>query len=195
MPETIRIVCGVDFEEPGEQALESAIRLARRMPGSELHPVHVLPVSRKKEKLDELEAVIEKAGTALRRRTEFTARGLVDDGESVEWDQQTVLHVRVGDPAETLHQVAIDVSADMIVVGHQPRTGMDALVLGSVAKRLLRIAKLPVVVARAKQVESLRKTEAPDSPRDGETLHRERAWHQSELLRFGRQGSHISGLI
>lgn len=189
---TTRIVCGVDFEQTGDHALITAIRLARRLPGCELHPVHVLPEAPGKEKLDRLDESIGKAGELLRERTQYVARRLFGDEE---WEQHTVLHVRVGPPAESVHQVAVDVDADLIVVGHRDRGLVDRLVLGSVAEKLLRTSHVPVMIARPKDTESLPHTQRPDAPRDGEELHNERGWTRTERLRFGPRSSHIAGLI
>jgi nucleotide-binding universal stress UspA family protein len=44
--------------------------------------------------------------------------------------------------------VAADEHADMIVMGTQGRTGLDRLLLGSVAERVIRHASCPVLTVR-----------------------------------------------
>lgn len=189
---TTRFIVGVDFEPTGDHALVTAIRLARRLPGCELHPVHVLPHAPGKEKLDQLDAALSKAGEVLMERTRFAASGLFGDQE---WDQHTVLHVRVGEPAESIHQVAVDMGGDLIIVGHRHQGLVDRLVLGSVAEKLLRTAKVPVMVARPKEIDEMEKTDWPEAIRSGEQLAEGRGWSRSELIRFGPRSSHISGMI
>lgn len=53
--------------------------------------------------------------------------------------------IRSGAPWERIHNVAIDVGADLIVVGASGRRAVPHL-LGSVVERLLRIATRPVLV-------------------------------------------------
>lgn len=189
---TTRFVVGVDFEETGDYALVTAMRLARRLPGSELHPVHVLPNAPGKEKLDQLDAAIEKAGEVLLERVRYAAHHLFGDQE---WEQHTVLHVRVGDPARTIHQVAIDMDGDLIVVGHRHHGLVDRLVLGSVAETLLRKSKVPVMIARPKSLEGERRSEWPEAKRAGEDVHGQRDWSRSERIQFGPRTSHISGML
>lgn len=189
---TTRIVVGVDFEDTGDFALVTAMRLARRLPGCELHPVHVLPHAPGKEKLDQLDAAIEKAGEVLMERVRYAAHYLFGVEE---WEQSTVLHVRVGEPAPSIHQVAIDMDGDMIVVGHRHQGLVDRLVLGSVAETLLRKSKVPVMIARPKELEGEHKSDWPEAKREGEDVHGGRGWTRSELVRFGPRTSHISGML
>jgi len=189
---TTRIVVGVDFEETSDHALVTAIRLARRLPYCELHPVHVLPERQGKEKLDELDDLIEKGYTVLRERAQFAASRLFGDEE---WEQHTVLHIRVGPPARSIHQVAVDMEADLIVVGHHDRGPLGRLVLGSVAEELVRKAKVPVLVAREKDLEAQGKTDWPEPRREGESLEGGRSWSRTEKLVFGPRPSRVSGLL
>jgi hypothetical protein len=57
-------------------------------------------------------------------------------------------HLRTGDPAREIVQLASDVAADLIVVGTHGRTGMMKLLLGSVAQTVLTNAACPVLVVK-----------------------------------------------
>ena len=191
--ERYKIVIGVDFEKTGDDAIADALRIAREHPNDELHPVHVLvPAggSPSAEQLAKLNREMESSVEAMQERVHAVCEK-VYPGE--EWDQHMVFHVRVGSPAEALHQVAIDYDAHLLVVGTHARKGLEKLVIGSVAEKLMKIAHLPVLVARERQVGALQKTERPDEPRDGEDLNDQ--VHRNELVRFGRRSSHIAGLI
>lgn len=61
-----------------------------------------------------------------------------------------VTHFRVGKPAPMLIQLAVDLDADVIVVGTHNRTGIKRLVMGSVAETVVHQARCPVVVVRKK---------------------------------------------
>lgn len=53
-----------------------------------------------------------------------------------------------GDPAETILDYAEEIGADIIVSGTHGRSGVKRQVLGSVAERLVRHAKMPVMTVR-----------------------------------------------
>jgi nucleotide-binding universal stress UspA family protein len=54
-----------------------------------------------------------------------------------------------GDPAEVLVARARALDADLLVMGSHGRTGLERLVLGSVAEKVIRTSALSVVVVRA----------------------------------------------
>ncbi len=53
-----------------------------------------------------------------------------------------------GDPASEIVRYAADQQADVIVIGTHGRTGVDRLVLGSVAERVMREAHCSVLVVK-----------------------------------------------
>jgi len=188
-----KIVIGVDFETTGDHALADALRLSREHPNDELHPVFVVKLSGDSHSSEELAAAndeMEKAAKALRERTLNICAGLFP-GE--QWEQPMHFHVRLGDPAEAIHQVAVDYDANLIVVGTHGRKGLKKLVLGSVAEKLIETAHCPVLVARERQFDGLNRSDKPDAARPGEDLHA--GFHRSELLKFSGRSSHISGLL
>jgi len=56
--------------------------------------------------------------------------------------------VKVGAPWQEIVRLAADEHADMIVMGTQGRSGLDRLLLGSVAERVVRHAPCPVLTVR-----------------------------------------------
>jgi nucleotide-binding universal stress UspA family protein len=61
----------------------------------------------------------------------------------------TVEHVMLeGDPADEIVRHARQMAADLIVMGTQGRTGLDRLLLGSVAEKVLRDAACSVLVVK-----------------------------------------------
>ncbi|HUK63722.1 MAG TPA: universal stress protein, partial [Dongiaceae bacterium] len=78
------------------------------------------------------------AADALAKRvTELAAEGLT--ARSV---------VRSGEPADEIVRLADEEHADMIVMGTQGRTGLERLMLGSVAERVIRRSRCPVLTVR-----------------------------------------------
>ena len=64
-------------------------------------------------------------------------------------DAPIMTEVAVGFPVETIVQAAIDLRADLIVMGTQGRSGLRHLLLSSVAERVIRLAPCPVMTVRA----------------------------------------------
>ena len=56
--------------------------------------------------------------------------------------------VRTGPAASTIGQTAIDEHVDLVVVGTHGRSGLDRLIVGSVAERVVRVAPCPVLVVK-----------------------------------------------
>ena len=184
----LRIVVGVDFTELGDHALDEAIRYARRIDDDELHVVFVI-TDAPKRKMAQVARHLEEARAALRDRV--IARC---EQTGQRFDQQVVLHVRLGEPAEALHQVAVDVHADLIVVGTHGRRGLSKMLLGSVAEELVRTARVPVMVARPKELDDLPQSPRPDLADPGADLHAQRVMANEKLV-IGKRPSHISGLV
>jgi nucleotide-binding universal stress UspA family protein len=58
--------------------------------------------------------------------------------------------VMSGKPADAIMEIAKDKAADLIVVGSHGRTGLDRLLMGSVAERVIILASCAVLVAKGK---------------------------------------------
>jgi nucleotide-binding universal stress UspA family protein len=129
------VVVGTDFSPASGYAFDQAARVARRIPGSDLHVVHVMEgepnAERAKQLANQLRVYLEEKVKAL-GGLELQAVGI---------------HVRCGRPAREVAQLAKDVAADLIVVGTHKGPHLKQLLLGSVAERLLAAAPCPVFIA------------------------------------------------
>jgi nucleotide-binding universal stress UspA family protein len=129
------LVVGNDFTEASGFAFDQAARVARRVAGSDLHVVHVIDGEVSAERMQQL-------ASQLRIYLEGKAAALGG------LERQALgIHVRSGQPARELAQLAMDVGADLLVVGARKGPHLKQLVLGSVAERLLVAAPCPVFVA------------------------------------------------
>jgi nucleotide-binding universal stress UspA family protein len=129
------LVVGNDFSEASGHAFDEAVRVARRVPGSDIHVVHVIDHdatgAEARETADSLLVYLEDKVKAL--------GGL---------ERQAVgLHVRCGKPAREIAQLAKDVGADLIVLGAHKGAHVKEIFVGSVTQRLLAAAPCPVFVA------------------------------------------------
>ncbi len=185
MNDVFRVVVGMDLEEPGDVALRTAIALAARSRDLEVHVIHVIEPHGEKN-LAVLSRALEGGLAALRARVHSLT-------EAAGTALPISLHVRLGDVVPTIEQVAVDYDADLVIVGTHGRTGARRLVLGSVAAELTKLARLPLLVARAKDFAGLVRTPALDPVRPGAPLHRDQ--HVSEVIQIGKRDSHIAGMV
>ncbi len=79
---------------------------------------------------------------AAREAVDRVAREVGDMTENVETT------VRAGTPADQIIRAADELEADLIVIGGRGKGAMEAIVLGSVAYRVLHHAPCPVLVMR-----------------------------------------------
>ena len=144
------VLVGVDFTETSLNALRTAENLARAAPGSELHLVHAFAFSTSPRDTQSLFAPIESAfgGRLAKAREELD--GLVASATS--GIGRVTGHLRIGSPTASIVEVASDISADLIVVGTDQRSGVSRLVFGSVAEKVARNAPCPVLIVRPKAV-------------------------------------------
>lgn len=101
--------------------------------------------------------------TAARRAVERVEREARQNGTAV------TTAVEHGVPHEEILAYVEDNGIDMVVMGTQGRTGLDRVLVGSVAERVVRLADVPVVTVRLTDEIRLEDSEAV------ERLARERA--------------------
>ena len=123
-----RILAGTDFSEASRHALERAADLARGV-GAEVHLVHVL--------------ALHDADPAVASDSLMSA--VPPEVEDVVVDRQVVRALR---PELGLLRAAREVEADLIVLGTHGRTGLQHIILGSVASRVVQLASCPVLTVR-----------------------------------------------
>lgn len=164
MPIFDKICVGTNFSEAAEQALESAAHLARIF-GAEVLVVHVVEPPHLYERIlspvqSRLHSVDETSERAAERCRALIAAPRM---EGVRIDYQ----IRTGTPFVDLIDAARIAHADLILLGHQPRSGAQRLLLGSTAERVLRKSPLPVLIAKKPLTRAPRTILAPTDLSDG----------------------------
>jgi nucleotide-binding universal stress UspA family protein len=71
-------------------------------------------------------------------------RDLMPEAFRGQWDAE----VATGHPADTIVRIAQERGADLIVMGTHGRTGLQHVLLGSVAEKVVRLAPCPVLTVR-----------------------------------------------
>ena len=137
----------VDFSEEANQAVEYAIALASKL-GARVTLLHVIQSSpwggvdmdvtvpyAYSQFIQNLEAEVARSMQACLERV--TAGGL--EGEVA------VVH---GIPFQEILDTAKTQQVDLIIMGTQGRTGLQHVLIGSVAEKVVRLAPCPVLVVR-----------------------------------------------
>ena len=143
----MKILCATDFSEPGQAAETEALALARGL-GAELIYVHVAVEAMLYGEAPVAMGDVTRVYEAQRRWAEDTLRTRAAGAEARGVTSRWVL--RVGVPFEQIVAAAADEKVDMIVIGTHGRSGLNRLLLGSVAERVVRVAPCPVLTVRPK---------------------------------------------
>jgi nucleotide-binding universal stress UspA family protein len=130
------VVLGLDLvdTESSGFAFDRAARIVGRIPGAVLHVLHVLAPD---------------AATASALETAGLLRLYVSEKASVLGTAAPAsvgVHVRRGDPAKEIAQLAVEVMADMIVVGSH-KAPLKNLFVNTTAEHVMSVASCPVFVA------------------------------------------------
>lgn len=133
-----RIVCPVDFSPASAKALETAIEYARAFK-SEVHAIHVYQLSAYASPSSDLARDLE---AQVRAELDKFVGGFQTHGVPIKTG------LRMGVPYVEIVDAARDARAELIVMGTTGKTGIQHLLLGSVAERVVRTAEVPVLSVR-----------------------------------------------
>lgn len=131
------ILVPMDFSPDAERALDSAIGLAQQFQ-ARMTLLHVIYLP---EAADvNLGAYLKKVQSEMEQEMAACQKRAEDAGVAVD---AVVVH---GVPSPKIVETAEDQRADLIVMGTHGRTGLQHLLIGSVAERVIRLAPCPVMV-------------------------------------------------
>ncbi len=146
-----KILFCADFSENSEPARKLALDYAKTF-GAQLLIVHVIDSAAFPGYLDWVGDEIDKI---LARTKESVEAKLADlAAESGRMDRPVTTFCKVGSPASTIVALAAEEAVDLIVIGTHGRTGVKHLVMGSIARSVLRMAHRPVLIAQGPKLES-----------------------------------------
>lgn len=133
----LTILSPVDFDENSFAALDAARDIAASH-GSTIHVLHVVPsVLSPKDASAAYGAQEEVVRAKLRELAAQRLAGV-----------RHVVHSRAGDTDESICNLADEIGADLIVIATHGRTGFPHFLLGSVAEKVVRGARCPVLSLR-----------------------------------------------
>ncbi len=140
------ILCPVDFSQHSERAMAYAGALAQRF-GADLTVLHVI--------YDPLDITcshiphppLEQLREEMMRDAAHVLQSRV--GRTLRFLPRAKTVVMAGTPYRQIIRYAQEHHADLIVMGTQGLSGLDRLIMGSTAERVVRMAPCPVVSIRA----------------------------------------------
>jgi len=139
-----RILCPTDFSEAARRAFDLAIPLAEAF-GAELYVIHVVPAIPYLEPRPTYHFDVPEYERLLREDAERQMAALVSDLQTRVAVHAILAH---GDVAEQILHAAEEKDVDLIVIATHGRTGWRHLVFGSVAEKIVRLARCPVLTVR-----------------------------------------------
>jgi nucleotide-binding universal stress UspA family protein len=154
-----KILCPTDFSEPSYEALKAAGELAHHF-GAELcivhviSPVPIMPVG--------AEPTAFNVGLYEQELMASSRKSLEEVLSHLETKEvRARLIVVRGNPADEIASISDEEHVDLIVIATRGRTGLDRLIFGSVAEKVVRLARCPVltVTGQPDKEESVDKAE------------------------------------
>ncbi len=144
-----KIMIATDGSMPGRLAAEAGINLAR-LAGAEVTAVYVVDMAR----LTQLPGYTAIPGIKDRLLELMGAEGEKATAEVEDMAREAGVpyhkHVAGGDPANELLKLSQELGMDLIVMGSIGKSGLDKFLLGSVAEKVVRHSKVPVLLVPAK---------------------------------------------
>jgi len=137
-----RILVPVDFSEPSREALSYALALAQPL------KAHILLLHVVENVLPPAEVLVLKRQVLAARSNEDAAKRLAEWRREIASDVSVSHVLHTGVPDGEIVEVARTSHADLIVLGTHRRTGLDRLLMGSTAERVVRHACCAVLVVR-----------------------------------------------
>jgi nucleotide-binding universal stress UspA family protein len=140
-----RILCPVDFDQFSALALKEAVSLALGS-GATVHLLHVVQIT---PSLDEGAT----GGLAVGENYEFQIKVARKELEQMltvipaEIEREVI--IEIGRPEDVILDIQAKLSTDLVVMATHGRKGFRHLMLGSVAERVVRESRAPVLTVRS----------------------------------------------
>ena len=142
------IVVATDGSPHSAAAASEAIGIAKRN-SARLTVIAVVPADiAMPTDIDFAAIQREKLADQEMQAAEKNARAVKEAAQQAGVDAQAF--VMSGKPADAIMEIAKDKVADLVVVGSHGRTGLDRLLMGSVAERVIVLSSCAVLVAKGK---------------------------------------------
>ncbi len=138
------IVIATDGSENSERAISYGIEIAK-MSGATVHAIYVVDTSSFSS--IPMDAGWEAMYEILKKEGEKAVSDVKENGEAAGVEVKEILGE--GHPSNEIIDFAENNNADLIVMGTHGKSGIDRFLLGSVAEKVVRNSKIPVMVVRS----------------------------------------------
>jgi len=148
-----RILVATDGSRHSQRAAEAAVEMAR-LYGSTIIALYVVDIGREYAPLGDLtsrssEDMIAGIRSNLQDQGETATRSVAEMAEKAAIP--AIRRVKEGYPAQDIIHIAEEEKVSLIVMGGIGATGLDRFFLGSVADKVVRSSRIPVLVVKDKQ--------------------------------------------
>ncbi|MCQ1534320.1 universal stress protein [Methanosarcina sp. KYL-1] len=140
------IIIATDGSENTNRAISYGIEIAK-LSGATVHALYVLDTSSFSS--IPMDAGWEAMYELLRKEGEKAVSNVKEIGEASGVEVKEVLGE--GHPSNEIISFAEENNADLIVMGTLGKSGIDRFLLGSVAEKVVRNSKIPVMVVRSEE--------------------------------------------
>jgi nucleotide-binding universal stress UspA family protein len=151
-----KILIATDGSDHTEKAITHAIELAK-LTGAQLHAVYVISIISPPENLDIKTDYDTGSSVSIDASMDGLKKILAQDGDkairSIK-EKAAINGVNVrkwileGQPAKEILKLAEEQSFDLIVMGTLGKSGIEKILLGSVADKVIRGSRIPVLTVR-----------------------------------------------
>lgn len=142
-----KILIATDGSEYIKKAVTHAIELTK-LSGAQLHAVYVMDIKTDYGPKSYLSTDISTRGLENFLRQEGEEALKYIEEQAGEEDLRVEKWIVKGHPAEEILKLAEEQSVDMIIMGTLGRSGIEKFVLGSVADKVIRNSRIPVMTVR-----------------------------------------------
>jgi universal stress protein A len=139
-----RILCPVDFDQYSTEALKEAAVLALSSAGT----VHVLHVVQINPLVDQGAAEGFAAGELYEAQIQFARKRVEQMLTAMPPEVKREVMIEIGEPGNSIIDAQAKLGADLVVMATHGRKGLKHVVLGSVAERVVRESRVPVLTVR-----------------------------------------------
>jgi universal stress protein A len=143
-----RILVPIDFSEYSLNALQYAVRFAKHF-GSELILLHVVEPVVYPTDISFGQIAFPNVEEELHRRSEHELKRL---RKEVRAEVAAKSFIRLGKPFVEITAAAKEYDVDLIIIASHGHTGVEHILFGSTAEKVVRKAHCPVLTVRGKKV-------------------------------------------
>jgi nucleotide-binding universal stress UspA family protein len=151
-----KILIALDYDPTAQKVAETGHDLAKALNGTTIL-LHVTSDVTQYSYLDYSPimgfgglSAIEKDQPGISERLEDVAQQYLDNAKETLGDEKVQTIVRNGEYGEAILATAMEIKADIIVMGTHGRRGLEKILMGSVAENVLRHSSIPILIIPTK---------------------------------------------